>query len=180
MTEIEKLKRAKLYISSLAEGVDPLSGDELPGDTVLNNVRLSRCFYYVAEVLDRVIANGGEVRQRGGRSTFCITPEEKQTLTTADGPVTITEFTKRINEAVCTDGRGKLSYKTIQSWLIGKGFLQTLTSLNGRARTAICEQSGLIGIYSETRNGAAGSYDVVLYSPEAQQFLLDNLDDILA
>ena len=57
-TELEKLERAKLYIEQLANGIDPISGRELPEDSALNQVRLSRCFFYVAEVLGQVIGNG--------------------------------------------------------------------------------------------------------------------------
>jgi hypothetical protein len=59
MTELEKMQRAKLYIDKLAGGIDPLTDAEVPGDSVLNNVRLSRCFYYVSDILRQVIENGG-------------------------------------------------------------------------------------------------------------------------
>ena len=47
MTELEKLHKAKLYMDKLANGTDPITGADLPDDTALNNVRLSRCFFYV-------------------------------------------------------------------------------------------------------------------------------------
>ena len=61
MNELEKLQRARMYINKLANGIDPLNGQSIESDSLLNNVRLSRCFFYVAEVLDSVIANNGEV-----------------------------------------------------------------------------------------------------------------------
>ena len=42
MTELEIMQRAKRYMDNLANGIDPLTGQELPEDSVLNNVRLSR------------------------------------------------------------------------------------------------------------------------------------------
>ena len=60
MDEMERLKRAKMYMDKLAQGVDPITGVQMPSDTVLNNVRLSRCFFYVAGVLGRLIDAGGE------------------------------------------------------------------------------------------------------------------------
>ncbi len=45
VTELDKLQRAKEYLGSLAQGLDPFTGEELAKDTVLNNVRLSRCFF---------------------------------------------------------------------------------------------------------------------------------------
>lgn len=59
MTELETMQRAKMYLDKLAQGIDPISGQEIPNDSVLNNVRLARCFFYVSGILDQVIANGG-------------------------------------------------------------------------------------------------------------------------
>lgn len=58
ITELDKLNRAKEYLDKLAEGQDPFTGEELFNDKVLNNVRLSRCFFYVSGVLSPIIANG--------------------------------------------------------------------------------------------------------------------------
>ena len=64
MTELEKMEHAKQYLDQLADGIDPLTGRELPDDTVLNQVRLSRCFFYVSDVLRRVIENGGKIQRK--------------------------------------------------------------------------------------------------------------------
>ena len=45
MTELEKMQRAKMYLDKLANGIDPISDREMPDDTVLNQVRLSRCLF---------------------------------------------------------------------------------------------------------------------------------------
>ena len=51
MTELEKIERAKMYMDKLANGIDPISGSEIPDDDIINNVRLSRCFFFVSDVL---------------------------------------------------------------------------------------------------------------------------------
>ena len=61
MTELEKIKRAKIYIEKLSNGIDPITDNKLPDDTVLNNERLSRCFFYITDILQQVVENGGEV-----------------------------------------------------------------------------------------------------------------------
>ena len=48
MTELETMQRAKMYLDKLAQGIGPISGQEIPNDSVLNNVRLARCFFYVS------------------------------------------------------------------------------------------------------------------------------------
>ena len=50
-TELEMLERAKAYMEKLANGIDPISDTEVRDDECINNVRLSRCFFYVADVL---------------------------------------------------------------------------------------------------------------------------------
>ena len=51
MTELETMQRAKMYLDKLAQGTDPITNQEVPEDSVLNNVRLARCFFYVSDVL---------------------------------------------------------------------------------------------------------------------------------
>ena len=71
MNELETMQRAKMYIDNLANGVDPLTGEVISDDSVINNVRISRCLFYVSGVLEKVIANGGEV---GKKILVCSAP----------------------------------------------------------------------------------------------------------
>ena len=59
MTELEIMQHAKDYVDKLAQGIDPLTGQEVPENDVINNVRISRCLFYVSDVLRQVIENGG-------------------------------------------------------------------------------------------------------------------------
>lgn len=59
MTELETMQRAKMYIDKLAKGINPLDDSIVPEDGIINNVRLSRCLFYVSDVLRQVIENGG-------------------------------------------------------------------------------------------------------------------------
>ena len=45
MTELETLERAKMYIDKLANGVNPLDDSTVPENDIVNNIRLSRCFF---------------------------------------------------------------------------------------------------------------------------------------
>ena len=64
MTELETLERAKMYMEKLANGINPIDGSTIPDEDVVNNVRLSRCFFYVADVLRQIIDNGGVAPQK--------------------------------------------------------------------------------------------------------------------
>ena len=55
MTEQEKLQRAKYYMDCLANGMNPFDGTSIPEQDVVNQVKISRCLFYVADVLRRQI-----------------------------------------------------------------------------------------------------------------------------
>ena len=50
MTELETIQRAKMYIDNLANGINPLNGQHLPEEDIVNNVRISRCLFYVSNL----------------------------------------------------------------------------------------------------------------------------------
>ena len=80
MTELETMQRAKQYIHKLANGIDPLTDRPLPHDTVLHQVRISRCFFYVETLIDRAIeqeSHPAKVRKKE-LPPFSLTPEQKQ------------------------------------------------------------------------------------------------------
>lgn len=58
MTELEIMQHAKEYLDKLAMGLDPLTGQEAPEEDIINNVRISRCLFYVSDVLRQVIICG--------------------------------------------------------------------------------------------------------------------------
>ena len=44
-TELDTMKHAKEYIDKLANGIDPFTDKPVPDDDIVNNVKLSRCFF---------------------------------------------------------------------------------------------------------------------------------------
>lgn len=178
VTELDKLNRAKEYLEALAEGVDPLTGEEMAQDTVLNNVRLSRCFFYVADILRQVIDNGGTVSRPGSQRPFHITPEEISRVAISDNPVPVSIIVKAVNDAVADPGRKKLSVITVTNWLVKQGYLNEQETEPGKHRKALTQKSAMIGMTSEMRKGARGAYEIMLYDSNAQRFLLDNMKNI--
>ena len=49
-----------------------------------------------------------------------------------------------------------------------------------RGKRVPSELGEQLGIFLEHRTGVHGEYDVVMYNREAQQFILDNLDSLIA
>ena len=98
MEETEKLKLAESYIEKLANGINPVDGKAAPDGDVINNVRVSRCLFYVSSVLKEVIAE----RQKAP----AVEPaeEEPTALLPKDYDVTIREMTKEINKRAAPAG----------------------------------------------------------------------------
>ncbi|MGN1025298.1 MAG: hypothetical protein ACI4P4_02715 [Faecousia sp.] len=179
MTELETMQRAKMYMDKLAQGVDPITGQELPEDSALNNVRLARCFFYVSDVLGQVIANGGVIGARPKLQPFSITMEQLSKVRISQEPIRVTQLVEMIGAAVDNPQMKKLSTTAITNWLLEKGFLEKQTTPDGKSRRVPTASGRMIGLSTETRQGQYGEYLAVFYNAEAQQFVLDNLADML-
>lgn len=182
MTELETMQRAKMYLDKLAQGIDPISGAEVPEDSVLNNVRLARCFFYVSDVLQKVIDNGGEIgaKPKAKKIPFTITLQQLATLQIGSEPVRIGEFMELLHQAAGGNPEmTKPSTTVVTNWLLEKGFLFKQDGPDGKSNRIPTEAGKRLGIYTETREGQYGQYLAVYYTPQAQQFLLDNLPGIL-
>ena len=63
---IEKLKKAIIYIDRMANGHNPVNNIILEEKSELNDPNIIRCMYYIKEILISVYNNGGVV----GKNTF--------------------------------------------------------------------------------------------------------------
>lgn len=181
MNETEKMQRAKAYIDKLANGVNPLDETPLPESDIVNNLRISRCLFYVSEVLRQVIENGGITsKKRLPKNDFYISFEDIQKFPFSDAPITISEIAKRINSLTEDENMKRIQYKNLTDWLISIKMLFVETKLDGKTAKRPTAAGIELGITTETRNGMQGSYMVVLYNRTAQQFIIDNIDSVIA
>ena len=88
------MKRAKMYLDKLSEGINPLDGTRTNPDDIVNNERISRCFNYVSTVLENVINNGGNVVKNFyiSRNPFSISDEQLANFEYSDIPISLTEI----------------------------------------------------------------------------------------
>lgn len=91
MTELDKLIRAESYIRKMANGINPITDETAADDDMFNNVRVTRCLYYVSDILRQVIANNGVVEKKprgsGKKVDFYMTDEQRANLVEFDHPV---------------------------------------------------------------------------------------------
>lgn len=182
MTELEKIEYAKSFIDKLANGINPLDDSPVAEGDVVNNIRLSRCFFYVSDILRQVIENGGISPVKSSRqkkNDFCLTPEERERLQLSDLPLTVSEIVNNLNSAVDLEKTKKISTTAITNWLLSLGLLETVTMPNGKNKRIPTSDGNGLGIFTEERTGQYGTYLTVLFSLNAQQFICDNIEAII-
>lgn len=180
MTELEMINRAKTYIDKLANGVNPLTDEPVSENDIVNNVRISRCFFYISDLLRR-FAEGGfpEAAKKGKKQPFIITEEQRKRFEFSETPISVSEIARRFNAAVNTEGAVQMRYSGITFWLIESGLLSVDRREDGREVKLPTAAGMELGISQEVCSGANGSYTVVVYNENAQRYIVDNIDAIL-
>ena len=179
MTEMENIRQAKQYMEKLAMGIDPVSNQEIPDDSVLNQLCLARCFFFMSDLLGQVIANGGVV-DKSGKVPFAVDSITMSKISVSENPVRITQFVDMINAAVANPQMKKLNTSLITDWLLEKGFMEKQVDANGKSHRVPTFNGMQIGMSTQTRHGTYGEYQAVYYNTRAQQFILDHLADMVA
>lgn len=126
MTELEIMQHAKGYLDKLAKGIDPLTDQEVPEDDVINNVRISRCLFYVSDVLRQVIENGGVIgspSKKGELAPYALPFEARSHYTFGDWPLSASQIAQRLNELVDLSAMQKLKTTSITKFLLQSGLL---------------------------------------------------------
>lgn len=176
MAEVEKLLVAKHYCEKLANGIDPISDKPVPSDSILNQVRLARLFFFLRDYINEELNNKpSSNRSVEKKASFEITRESLSKVEVSTNPISISAFSRRVSQN--TEPTSRLfSHKWATDWLLKAGFL-ALSEKDGKKHPT---QAGInIGISDDIRSNGYQEYRVVLYNKEAQQFLIDNIDSIL-
>jgi len=122
-------------MDKLANGINPIDGTVAPDDDIINNVRLSRCFFFVSDILRQVIENGGIVPAEAPRKLqkmpFFLSYEKRTSFEFSDTPIPASEIARRLNSLVTEENIRKMSYAGITSWLTEIVMLYQVNSPSG-------------------------------------------------
>lgn len=184
MTELEMIRRAETYMKQLSMGNDPISGEEIPEDSILSQVRLARCFAFTADILHRLAEQGG-LRAAGAshkaRPVFVIPDGIDLTVLVADEPVQITRLAQAVTDLCYPEGEGpKLNAVVVTNWLLHAGYLMEQTNASGKRNRVPAQKGVALGITATEREGRDGTYLAVRYGPAAQRLILERLPEMLA
>ena len=178
--ELEIMAHAKAYLDKLANGVNPLTNEELPETDIVNQVRISRCLFYVSDVLRQVIENGG-VNKKGkiDKIPFALAMGQIKKFRLIQHPVSISEITKQINSLRDNENMRKLSYRSITTFLVEEGLIDEYVDSQGKMKREPTYEGIKLGISTEKRTNYRGEYTAVLYNQNAQRYIVDHIERII-
>lgn len=175
---LELLKHAKSYIEKMANGINPLTDESVPDSDIINNIRISRCLFYVNNILGEVISNGGITNNKPKKTPFNISKDEINKYQYSDEDLSISKIVRKINGLVSNENMVKLKVTEVCNWLISIDLMMEGT-LYGKKVKRPTEKGKIIGMYVEHRIGTHGDYDIILYKKGAQKFIIDNIEKLL-
>ena len=173
MEDSRLLSHAIDYLNRMADGLNPLTGAGEPEDSCLRQPRVSRCLRYTIEVMEKVL-NGelipaDSLPAKAPTRPFQLTPEQMAQVHPNKGPLSLTRFLEYLRGFADPDCK-KLSHKQTVAWLISQGLLE-----KGPEGTAITPSGQDAGIYLSQY----GFKQKILYTPSAQQWILDRLPELM-
>jgi hypothetical protein len=168
----KKLSVATDWISKLANGINPIDGSVLPDSDVVNNVHISRCLFFVSNLLEDM-GKKKHSSKKQYEQEFQITPEIASSVYIAE-KTGIAMFVKEINKVI-PENMKPLSASKVTQWLVSVGYLEEKERGDGHKYKAPTELGTSIGITSLWKEGNQGQYLAVAYDANAQLFLLENL-----
>jgi len=176
--DINLVLHARDYIDDLAKGINPLTKEEIKDDDILNNVKIARCLFYVSDILDEVIKNGGIVNgKRSALNDFDLEKVEFDKYEFIPTSITISEIVNQINK-LKPENMKKLKVTAVTNWLVDVGVLSVNQVGEKKYKRPTAEALN-IGITEEQRVGQYGTYYTILYNESAQHFIIDNLHAVI-
>ena len=195
MNKRQIIQHAKNYLELLSKGIDPIRQGNVDPASVVAEPRLQRCFAFVSDILEELLANGGYVALPDDgpdapqfelvrkKQAFRLSQEQRRSVYIPREPVTPIMFVNHINRAIDSGAMEKLSVKRIHAWLLKNEYIAETRqpAVINRAVMKPLQKAAGIGIEEgETTDPNTGEIKTrLLLTPRAQQFLLDNLDRIL-
>lgn len=172
------LKEQRDFVKKLAKGIDPTSNLKYEEDTILNNPTIQKCFEDIVCSLDTLINIEEEPKKI--KEDFYITSEELRDIALPQENITISHLAFIINSQVSSNDRKRLQATELTAWLVDEGFLDFEMDSSGNIWKTPTDDGKQLGIIPVTRINSIGKkYSANTYTPQAQQFIVDHLTEIL-
>ena len=189
MTELEKIRTTKKYIDNLSKGISPIEGETIPENDIILNTKVSKSLAYVSVVLKRVIENGGikaakskpvKKIRNSQKLPFAVTKEQLKNFPYSEKPISVSEIARSINTLIDTNKMRSIAYTDITNWLISVGILYEAEGSEGKIKRQPTDEGLKLGISTEQREKEGKAYIIVVYNKDAQEYIIESMDEILA
>ena len=195
MEKIELIERAKMYLKLLSDGVHPVSGDLIPGDSAFMDEKVKRCFLFISQILDEYVELSEKVERLEAdkekatvviakKQEFSITQEQCDSIKLSKEPLTVLAFMKNVNSVIDSDKMEKLSSTRINKWLSEKGLVTTekVQTVVNKTVYKPSDFATRIGIVEEEfvdkKSGEVKAQ--IKLCESAQLFIIENLEEIIS
>ena len=170
----ELLKHAQEYVELMAQGINPITGEVVPDADIINNVKISRCLYYVSDVLKEVVKYG--IKSKDKKVPFNLTLDELSKYEFNE-ELPLSKIVAKINDLKNNLNMQDLKLKDVYEWLIDIGLLEIvkINNKNCKRPTILGKDMG-ISIKHVYNNYE--SYDIVLFNIDIQKFIIDNFNSL--
>ena len=183
MYDLAKLKNARFYMLAMAEGVNPCTREFAPETDVIAIPSVQEQCEYVMGVLDELIEIATEMDTKKKRSRAKRRNKAKRQkielpsniIELSDSYIGPCELADRINAVLGANTR-RLHGVSINNFMVDEGYLDRVV-VNGRIRKKLNDRSASIGLSS--RRKSENARERILYSKQAQEFVVKNLGKIL-
>lgn len=170
----------KQNLDLLIAGIDPQSNVSFGEDSVLKSENNREILSKISTILEYLIKVGmvPSVDKRV-KFNFYLSDRQKQTIKISEEPISISEFIFNVNEIIDVSKMKKLPATAVTKWLTHKGYLKTTTK-NGKVFKTLTKKADELELTCvEKTNQYGNKYSINLYPPNAQRFIIDNLDKII-
>ena len=195
MEKLELIERAKMYLKLLGNGVHPVTGDAIPGDSAFMDEKVKRCFSFISQVLDEYVElkeKAEKLESEKEKTTivvpkkqeFSITQEQCDSIRLSKEPITVLSFMKNINSVIDSASMEKLTSTRINKWLSKRGLVttekvQTMVSKTVYKPSDFAMKIGIVE--EEIVDKKSGEVKAQIKLGEsAQLFIIENLEEIIS
>lgn len=176
MENIDNLFLADEYVTCLAKGIHPITKAVLPDDSVINDVKIVRCLYFVSEVLNDSIKKSE--KKSGRKKPFNLSQHDLYRFKISNGEITISAIVRKLNDLKTDENMAKLTTKPFTQWLLNCNLLQEVEE-KGKIVKRPTDAGKSLGMSVRKIITDYGVFNAVVYNSKAQQFLIDNFMSII-
>ena len=178
MTDSERMKYAHVYVSKLANGINPLDDSVIEGNEVINNQHISRCLQYVSTVLEKVVNGDYFLKRSASISPYPDVTHLLDNFQFFRPGLTVGELCGRLN-SVRNQGSMRLSGTAVKRWLKQSGLVEFADTAEGQRLVYPTLKGEKFGLRLEMMEGRYGKYSALMLNQHAQHEVVKNVPAIM-